>query len=756
MKQRNNEGSTLITVLICLMLLSIVGILLLSLTLLNVRIKQKEKVEQSDFYQCEIALDEIKTGVEQAAIDSVQASYLDLLEVYTTEDYATNETKRNSYYYSQCIEHLKEHLGVAETPNLGNHLSSYLVTYQEPMLKLGQDAVFQAMNQKVYLKGIEVTYWKGERDSTLTTDLCIHFPPLDVNYTRKATNALEMPYRDYAIIAEGGLECRQGISSITGNVYAGVNGMTVSEMNTKLYLYSNQLITRGDIMVRNQARLQIGSLIEDARVWAKQIVTDSEAWDTFASTMIRMDGKSNRAISQNGSYVFPTNEVHCYIKNDLSLNAPYSDVSIHGTYTGYTTVDRDTPTEDGSSIGINGAASTLDFSALWKLVLGGYSYLSFPTDKIKENEDIVLGADGTEQPLILTGESLGIKSNQYMHLVPAELLITEHNPITYEEYSQLMLEGREAFDIGEVRLQYGFEEEDNSLQVQKIIYGNVGAMDRVVYYYISPKTAEAADHFWSSYLAIHSEDWQSIASAVFRLKSVKINSAAELIAPGSIKQYEMVHETVQQIPCDVTAMDETIRIPVEEQSYSLIELNQVYDSLIHCLKKSLDAGESYAEDDTLFSFYINRNRIHEEKEQQMIGGIYYAYNQYMLQDNSTLAAGDTVPLNSKYHMVIKEGDYAITTVDRGIVVATGDVMVSRDFTGLIIAGGKVTIQDSATVAYDGDMVKDIFLRGDAAVRNYFLRIPDTSIVNESGDRYEGTEKKMELMELVTYENWKKN
>lgn len=122
-------------------------------------------------------------------------------------------------------------------------------------------------------------------------------------------------------------------------------------------ILANEVVTRGDIVVKDKARLYINGTGTN-RIWAKNIKCElSNGIEATNDTAIDIKG-------------------NCYILNDLILNAKKSSVKLHGNYTGYGT-NQLIDSNNGSAIVVNGKDSTLDLSGVSNLIVAETPQLKF-------------------------------------------------------------------------------------------------------------------------------------------------------------------------------------------------------------------------------------------------------------------------------------------------------------------------------------------------------------------------------------------
>ena len=768
MKKRiDNRGSSLINVILCVIFIFMLGILLLTATFLNVRIKQKELREQDDFYECETAMNEITTGIYQAVIESVHKSYIDVLEVYATEDYQklSDETgemqpdknKLINYYYTQCVSAFEMELGlpasgVTESQQLKAKMKEYLVS-NKTSVTVGDSTSFhsrtivnEAINKKyIVLDSVQVHYQKGDRVTTISTDMTIQFPTIDVDSFREVSTSLEVPFESYAIVAEGGVTCNDGISNIIGNVYSGGSGMIAANDSTKLFLYGDNYIIKGDLISKDRARIQVGSLEQKVNLWAQNVMTKASTDFTLSPTTLVLDGACRLSDDTNG--------VNCYIKDDMELDAVYSDVTIQGDYIGYGTVAADAPNESGSSILVNGNQSSLAIAGdtLW---LGGYAYIGFKQNLLDAENDFTFDKNSTdEKALILTGESVGLKNNQLLYLVPDAYMVTDSNPISLAEY-QLYGASETARVNAIVKLEELKADYNNpNITIQPVVYKTMACGDQVVYFYFIFSDASQAIDFFHTCME-RNTNWDQAGASVFRLKKVDLSGVSNLYSVGNVLDYQVdSYNNVKQTELGTQPWDPDHVVTMDGTKVS--ELANTYGMLSKVLKKELAEGETTTDATTPFSFYVDGNLIHSNANLKQVGGVDYAYNTLMLNDYTLLGMPETpVDLGSyKAHIIVKDGDYTTTGRDRGIILATGNVTIQHDFEGLIFCNGEVIVKNSSNITYNEELVKEILLHSDSDLQAYFKTI--TSIPGLIEHERENETKRISLEDLITYQNWTK-
>ena len=79
---KNNNGASLITVIISIGFVAALVSILLMLSLINFKMKKVNAYAKDTFYSAEQVLDEINIGLQRYISDSLSSAYMDVLENY--------------------------------------------------------------------------------------------------------------------------------------------------------------------------------------------------------------------------------------------------------------------------------------------------------------------------------------------------------------------------------------------------------------------------------------------------------------------------------------------------------------------------------------------------------------------------------------------------------------------------------------------------------------------------------------------------
>ncbi len=436
---KGNEGMALVTVIVAIGFVAALVSILLTTTLVNYKMKVVNERGKDTFYSAEQVLDEITVGLQRRVSDSLSSSYTHVLENYG--DYENSEKSQliQSEYYTKLWSYL-------EVP--GTNHQKYDVAKLEEFLKestkwheyntssgesgsgdgygailtavvfntttgadeeLKQGDMYTYSGSGIVLKNVKV-YYKDVYGfvSVIQTDIRLNYPGFEF-----AKNSALADITNYCFIADGGVT-RSGASgdlNIDGNIYA--NNFFTKNVNTTV-TENNLVLVKHNIDVQNQSFV----VKEGTAVWAKNIKA--------TSATVNITGTVN-------------------LSNDLNLAGNNPKAIVNGVYNGYG--NSLTDAENSSAILINGKNTTIDFSRVKDMKLYGHAYLGLSAAKTNNNHYHDGDTPAEEYKDLTTGESIAVKSDQLMYLVPAEAIGVDKktgralygkNPLTKAEYNDLL------------------------------------------------------------------------------------------------------------------------------------------------------------------------------------------------------------------------------------------------------------------------------------------------------------------------------
>lgn len=445
-KNYNNKGYTMVTTMIVIAFVTVLAVIVLSASTMNLKLNYIDNKVKMDFYTVESAMDEISSGIGLFASETFGKIYTKILSESTGASEALYQTQEEAYEafrieYFKALDLLFMGMGggvpresdgtsqVAATTVpvlfeeyvLENLVSPNAVTVNINSIRIIREYKDAKPNKYVF-QDISVTYLDGEgNESSVTSDIVLEIPY--VNFFNQHDNLL-----DYAIVANDGIFMSGTGIEIEGNVYGGVKGVDKSTDkdpdnsygekdvfgginiggNSDVKIKGKYVISEANITVRDSSSLSIegiGTTTDPANIWAESIKTVHEDNETTNRAKISIRGNT-------------------FLSNDLELNSKNSEVTLEGSFYGYNNKtfetkefhseslsNQGTNHAKSSAIIINSKDSMLNLSGLDTLVVAGKAYV-----------DLGAKADTNAQKEYATGESLALKSNQSMYLVPAEYL----------------------------------------------------------------------------------------------------------------------------------------------------------------------------------------------------------------------------------------------------------------------------------------------------------------------------------------------
>lgn len=775
----NDKGSTLLLVVIAICFIGILGALILTATVTNIEMKQVDYQSKRNFYGAEKAMDELHAGLEEITSDCMSKAYNHILLHYVeinANPSASMKAEFDQRYLSELVTAL---CGSGVAYDASNSTYAYdpekLSSFIKPtsgalnnirgaatnVLKVALNTASDKTSM-VTLKNISVTYINQGYKTTITTDINLESPNLDFN-----TESVYPEYCKYALIADKQLRVGNGTGmGIAGNLYCGDGGIVLDAVNNatpnpgisstyNMKINGSNLITRGDITVKNSGKLFIGDQ-SNPSIWARNIILSDNS--TGYCAYLNMNG-------------------NCKVEDDLVLGAKYSDVTVNGSYYGFSYNKDNTSVSDSdmsnevdsrysSSIQINGANSSLNMENA-KITIAGRAFISRSNDSTLNH-----GND------IMTGESVAIKSNQTAYLVPSVYIWCGHNPVTQSECQEALADNKTEVDFSEAPQE--FKDLLTATGYTQFNYSIAGTVFR--YYYLDFKNQACANTYFSKYcsdpdnkMKMDSNVEKYVLGDGIKLSSnllltgnaLKINnSKLQLVGPSITTP-----DTLGASASSASLLNEAIKTAMEYKSREL--------GLI-AANSSVSSSNFRMEDKTvspLFQTIMTQNGsdslIAKEASDGVNGFIKYNASISIKPIQITLPGytdcyvyiinNPTTPFILSSSISLNGINYPVSN---GIVVVTGDLEVDTSYHGMIISGGTVTIQNTGIqLAADNNMVQNIFSyasekeRLSAASGGWDSTKKFTRYFKDYSGKTAGTAEEVgqiDLSNYITYANWTKN
>ena len=697
----DNRGVSFLLVVIALGFIAVLGTIVTTAAVRNIWMKSVDKKSKEDFYSAEAAIEEIKAGITEITANVMADSYETVLKEYSSN----NTAKRNKIFKNTFLNGIKIKLQVSVSDHVipATVLAGLLKeTKKEESSVNGAEVKSSPIfidniknDNSVTIQNIKVIYSLDGYTSTISTDLKITVP--DISFRKSASGSAHMPYKNFALIGNQAIIAGFSSHKINGSIYAGIDGLQVSNEGNSMEINGSEIICAGNISAMDKSKLLIKGT--GAEVWATNLLTSEsdKKENTNLETSIQIDG-------------------HSYIKDDLILDAKKSNVKLTGEYYGY---GNGTDAPNNSAIIINAINSTLQLEGLSKLYLAGRAFISMDNTNVTFEPDQEHGVSWGANSNILTGESLSVKGSQGAYLLPEKFISVGHNPITWDEYINYYNNpDKELIKLSEDSIVFSnpsISEEESKLYyyvdavnpVKKEFY-KFGLDSNAVYFYLNFKSKESA----TTYLKNYEMCYPGKIYNGFPISAITVNNSPDaVVSAGNLLTYE-----------------DGLKVTPGNNGLFTNNYEIQYNNLSKTLEKNI-SGEG-----TVFDNLIHGDRIKEDGESR---------------------GGQALLTNSGYYVnIIDNKSYGVPLFfneynKAGIIIATGDIEVCSDFNGLIISGGKITLYNGADINADPDLISSI-LSENVNVRRYFKEFDSY----EEGEA-DASFQELNITDLIQYENWKK-
>lgn len=716
---KNNKGSSLILVIVCIAFAGILGATVLMASATNRDMKLVDEMAKENFYLTESGLDIFLANLSQMSEEVMGEEYTYVLTHYSADndDVLKSRVQRSLFYELTGSSDVSEGVSAAVKRSLleknadgtltgtlfyGMEPENYGVGFRLLNLEEGTpDLTAVADGRDIVLKNVSIAYMENGYETVITTDvrLAVEFTRLDV----EAPVTISGSYVDYAIISDQDVRISESASTVSGNVYAG-EGLA-ADNSGRLALAAERVVVGGQLRTERGGSIDIAGLTGNVAVWAKNILTVKDGTGATGAQSIRL------------------RNADCYVADDMTIGAEHSEITITGNYYGYTTVGGGVTAADSSAIVINAGNSTLDLSGLGMLWLAGRSSVRVPD---------VYGSDasgGVSYREIMEGETISYKGNQLAYLVPGECIKGyEHNPLTQAEYNAIAADGGIAGYI-DTGARFGA---DGTMTLAPYAAANpcevvpvrfLSESEPLYYVYIRFKSSAAAEEYFLKYSEVNRSVLDAY-SEVLMLGEVKLPSAAGAVKTnGTVLKVNEKHQITDVIAGTISQTE-----AFERQS----DLKRRFSGLLAMLDENYNgiAGES-----------LVRNIV--RMSELPAGEVRLYFDRDMKKQGEAASDG--------YQVIVKRGDVTLREAAdfKGIIIADGNITLEGgSFSGMLLATGDITLR-SVSVSGGSSFLKELIDKN-TSIQRYFMNYP---LPSEEGG---GGETANARNISVTVENWIKN
>lgn len=766
--QLNNNGSTLVIVLVMIAFISILSMAVTTAAMTNLRMKAMNRESTKTFYTAEDAIDEIYAALGKTSMECFDTAYQEELAKVinnvsaglTDPNYVCNNELRIEYMDrigNAFLEKTDSQLMKTINPD-GVTTYGYQSTNTEAE---GEDADKFILRLQSYLEegtsirinnveklSITDTDSKAETNtklrsysfqftnceieyqnedgyySKITFDGSVGMPDSVINFVTEGTEGID-EFIKYSLVGNTGIEVAGKDTRITGNAYAGKGNNLGLTLNTgaNLLMEDGTFVTAGDINLSANATLRA----ENQDIWCTNIRVN----DDYAT--IDVDSYSS-----------------AYVNDDLQIDGNDASIRVYGNYIGYgykkaTNIN---PHENVSAIIMNGKGATLDFSRIRSLVLAGSAYIDFTKKQLPTSYGTTtLGAGNFDA--YNTGNSIDYIGAQEIYLVPTILMGNQANP---NQSAELTVDLSVDSFFG-----FSYLDETNPYTVKNI--------DGMNYYYLNFKSdADTVQNYVKAVFDVGDE--------FTNLLNEKSDEVQENYRETKVYVANVVQMNLSNIKSGFTGLSNA---NVHSNGMMIIASKARDGSVTTSLADKDASSFNYIENDSLCSQYykslsilLSQNAIPSfaDEQQYRNSGVYgVLVDQVVLQEKTgEIGYNPLSSTNGKLVYVVHNGNPGSPAIavggdgdvtegsNEGIIIASGDVIVNKDFKGLIIAGGKITINNNAKISnkMNGTTVESMV--GNNQLLQSILKAWDTE------DHVNNSEVSMENMtykDLVRISNWRK-
>ncbi|MBD5540522.1 MAG: hypothetical protein HDR00_04905 [Lachnospiraceae bacterium] len=813
-KKLNNKGSAIVAVILALAFVGMLIAMLVYMVYYNYLMKYTDRAAKNNFYSAETALNEIQAGIIRDVSDALQESYSEVTKQHYDDTAVNQQVIFESLYKKNLndnLEMMTVYMGAATGNQLKysvDHLLSYLEEPYKSSTNLdyigtanqgGVNVRYGNANYSdgvLILEDVRVSYTNADGYvSIIETDIAIETPELTFNSIQDVPQI-----ENYSLIAADMITTGIGENdtiitparvSVDGNVFGGDDGIYVNgdgyikfvknanDGDAVRYTLTAATINAMDGYRRNNTPPSTASVdVSDVySVWAEDLYAESAYMKIYAN---------------------------CFIRDDLTLDGLYPKVELSGTYNGYGSADA--TAENSSAILINGAHSTLDFGGLDGLWLAGgayvgsahynanettIDYINEPLDEYyervdeeianNERDEDTVSRNGTD---VLMGQSLAVKPDQLMYMVPVECMgyegdvqILAKNPMTIEEYNKLfgtfapLTENGQTVIGSDGEIQYSNQLVYTPVRLDVLMkkvggtansYGAsyVPVFRRIngtilVYFYLDFVNQDMANKFFRDYYEADKEAFDRYFKTYVRSftwnNSLGSNSSPLSIAGNMLYMNGGNNATVRLIE-DTTIAD----ITKSDAMYETAENYYVQYTGLSKYLMSTSAGLSA-----------------EQLKNSVFDNIIVSDSDFAkLVSDGHFKVFENTDQSLKAILVNNDGGYdpfEITderAANCALVIARGDVIVSaREFHGLIISGGEIKIASTCqTISYDSANVKKAMILKNADGKYVFEAVVNgaayVNVIGGDPDLANAVDESLNngvvtADQLVKFRNWNK-
>ncbi len=816
--QLNNEGSSMVVVIIAMGFIGILASILMYMSMMNYQMKMNNLQAKDNFYSAETVLDEIRAGMQEEVSDAVSKAYRQVLVNFDNTTVEEKEHKMRYLFfkeletafaaggdvttYDMCklYDYLEKTTAtfrdgkytqgaMLETTYSGlkyrvlkNGSGSYVDEYENVIAEA--KGKMERMEGAIVLRGIKVTYIDADGYvSVIETDIRMNMPDLQF------VQAVTLPtLTNFSMVAQENIEVIPVVASertlastnhIAGSFYGkrllvGNNGEE-GNLEAEAPLVTLQL--QEPVGEENNGKRMV--IAEDIFLNEGTKLLTDEYGELWADSIV-MNGAHKTNAEQASMVDFQGNDV--YLADDVMIQGKKNylkagAVSAEGKYMGkFICYGAGNDANSNSSIIVNGTDTELHFEELTNLTLAGNAYIGLSDVNANLSEDAGV-VNPTIVPDVPMGQSVAVKSDQIAYLVPAECLgissvtgdaVESHitNPMTIETYKEMLahenlieVSNNIACNVlgGKTLADYGLDTTGAQPMYQKY-FKRISSEITLVYYYVMfDSTDDASMRYANQYF----QDY-------YRVNKVTLDAYNKLYTDNiqirdSATGFYTLHlagNVVRYDAADTLSIKEATAIYDDSNANFQNQLLSNESKFVALSKKMIDVYELLSAGEKADSANVYTNLV----DVAMLSA--FVADAQAEGDFGTL---DTETGSNVYYFgdgtrkaAVVDGDYTYNPsvggdAFSGIILATGNVTVRRDFEGVIISGGTITLDREVDVKPHKEAVLETLVSSKQEGTNKYY-VTDFLLGGEGylSEEAEGYLKSdVNLGDLITYENWQK-
>lgn len=745
--KNDNKGITLLLAVVAVAFVGILAASIVSATTTNYKLKMMDKYSKETFYNADSIVEEIRTGIGIKCFDVLSDAY----------NYTASNLLLRSPQIDGSISIVQKNNDQANTTMkltymslMGKAIFGDVLTNEEKIMNFlnsfitdpnnARVASFSSMTEKddndgYLIQDVVIEYKKNSDTpyySTVAIDIDIKYPDIYIDFISDKKEL--KTYLNYCLIAMDEISVGEtygsGAATVSGGMYAGDGGVDIFP-GSSLYLTD-------DIMVGNQTKVKT------------RLVTN-ENIDLLAgnnAALLQVDGADIWCKNINvgketspGKILYNSLKARTFVADDLSLEGTGSEVTLKGMYLGFGSNNSYSSTS--SAIIVNGRNCTLDMSDINTLLLAGKAYVDLGDDEYK------------------TGDSIGLKGNQEIYLVPMEFVYKKYgtsnplnvsNPTKHPEDVAVDLDGFFAEELG-LLSERGYVEKTSAGKTYYYLeFDSEEAQNNYVRCiiedgYLAGMFTNAHISFDTQYNTQRNSILSTVEMGVARFfdknTDIKISSSAKINTKGTLVEVTKgtdlpkvnIHNSDANgnIPNVVGMSTSTANKYEIIKAYLDVEEDANYASFPS--KIVIDGGTYEVDRNNLPNIYdliVNKTELDVLTEN------------IIHIDSGTIAA----VITSNATGSITEYDVPNGVVN-GVILAYGvDINLNHNFEGLIITDGKIKVVGNSNITTGKDNRAELTLDVYNDVAKYFNIFDDTSDTRQIEE--------LDIEDVLEFSNWRKN